>query len=61
MERIPTAIAGVRPLKGKRNPVRLVSSVAARNSNVARGMRSELINPPSTVNPARMPTMLIAT
>src|SRR6478736_2197546 len=60
-DRIPSTIAGVTPLKGKRNPVRLVSAVINRKILVRSGIGFEAIMPPTTMNPAPMATRLIYT
>jgi hypothetical protein len=48
---MPTAIAGVKPRNGKKNPVTLVDAVVARNNAVQRGKRFAASSPESTPKP----------
>src|SRR6266404_7219691 len=58
---MPTPIAGVKPWKGKKNPVTLVSNVVNRKSAVQPSNRFAVSRPYATRKPARMAIKLITT
>jgi hypothetical protein len=58
---MPTPKAGVKPLMGKRNPVKLVSAVVKRKSAVVSGNLFEANIPPTTISPLPIATRVIMT
>jgi hypothetical protein len=58
---MPTAIAGVKPWNGKKNPVTLVATVVNRKNEVQWSRRLLVSNPNITTSPERIATRLIAT
>src|SRR5580658_5635824 len=60
-ERIPSTIPGVMPLKGNRNPVRLVKVVVTKNSAVKMRSRRAVSSPYTRKKPAAIPTRLTYT
>ena len=55
---MPTPIAGVKPLNGKRKPPSVVASVVIRKIAVVTGSRLPANNPPTTTSPVAMPITL---